>query len=73
VEGSSRRVVGYSGEQSRVGKCETGENKGGSRMVTLKGVSGTHERKLGRGEDTGRRRRLSGCTRSAPVSGDRAH
>jgi hypothetical protein len=73
VEGSSRRAGGYSGEQSRVGKCETWENKGGARTVTLRGVPGMHERKLGRGKDAGRRRQLSGCARSAPVNADRAN
>jgi hypothetical protein len=73
VEGSSRRTRGYSGEQSRASKCESGENKGGARTVTLRGVPGMHDRKLGRGEDVGRRRRLSGCARSAPVNADWAN
>jgi hypothetical protein len=42
-------------------------------MVTLRGVPGMHERKLGRGKDAGRRWRLSGCMRSASVSVDQAH
>jgi hypothetical protein len=73
VEGSSQRAREYSGEQSRAGNCDTGGNKGGARTITLKGVPGTHERKLGRSEDAGQRRWLSGCTRSAPVSADQAH
>jgi hypothetical protein len=36
VEGSPRRAGGYSGEQLRTGKCETGENKGRPRTVTLR-------------------------------------
>jgi hypothetical protein len=73
TDGSPRWTEGYSDEQLRAGKCETGENKGGARTVTLRGVPGTHERRLGRGEDAGRRRRLSGCARSAPVSANRTN
>jgi hypothetical protein len=73
MEGSSRRAEGYSSEQLWAGKCETGGNKGGARTVTLRGVPGTHERKLGCGKDAGQRHRLSGCARSAPVSAGRAN
>jgi hypothetical protein len=73
VEGSSRRAVGYSNEQSLAGKCETGGKKGRARIVTLRGVPGTHERKLGNSEDAGRRQRLSGCARNASVTVDQAN
>jgi hypothetical protein len=53
-----------------VSKCRTGENKGGVRMVTLREVLGTHERRPGHGEDTGRQRRSCG---SEPVSMDQAN
>jgi hypothetical protein len=55
VEGSPWQTGEHSGEQSRASKCKTGENKGGARTVTLREVSGTHERRPGHGEDTGRR------------------
>jgi hypothetical protein len=61
---------GHSGEQSRVRKCKAGENKGRVRTVTSSGDSGAHKRRLGRGEDVGRRRRLSSCARNVPVSAD---
>jgi hypothetical protein len=56
AKGSPWRTGELSSEQSRASKCKTGENKGGVRMVTLRGVSGTHERRPGHGEDTGRQR-----------------
>jgi hypothetical protein len=59
---------GHSGEQSRARKCKAGENKGRVRTVTSSGDSRTHEQCLGHGEDAGRRRRLSGYARNAPVS-----
>jgi hypothetical protein len=68
--GESWRTGEYSGEQSQASKCETGENKGGARTVTLREVSGTHERWPGHGEGTGRRR-LS--YDSEPVSVDQAN
>jgi hypothetical protein len=67
VEGSPQWTREVSGQKSRVSKCRTGKNKGGVRTVTLREVSGTHERHLGHGEDTGRRRRS--CD-SEPVSVD---
>jgi hypothetical protein len=51
-------------------KCRTGENKGGVRTVTLREVSGTHERRPGHGEDTGRWQQSCG---SEPVSVDQAN
>jgi hypothetical protein len=44
VEGSPQWTEEHSCEQSRESKCETGENKGVARTVTLREVSGTHER-----------------------------
>jgi hypothetical protein len=61
---------GHSGEQSRARKYTTVENKGKVRMVTSSGESGAHERRLGRGEDAGRRRRLFGCIGNPSVSTD---
>jgi hypothetical protein len=57
VEGSPRRSGEYSGEQSRASKCKIGENKGMAGMISLREVSGTHERWPGHGEGMGRRRR----------------
>jgi hypothetical protein len=54
AEGSPRRTGEHSSEQLRASKCKIGENKGGARTVTLREVSGTHERWSGHGEDTGR-------------------
>jgi hypothetical protein len=70
VEGSPRWTGEYSGEQSQASKCETGENKDRARTVTLREVSGTHGRRPGHGEDTGRRQRSCG---SEPVSVDQAN
>jgi hypothetical protein len=47
---SPQRTREHSGEQSRVTKCKTGENRGGVRSVTLSGGSGTLERRPGHGE-----------------------
>jgi hypothetical protein len=73
AEGSSQRARGYSDEQSRTGKCETRGIKGDARSLTLKGVPRMHECKLGHDEGAGRRRQLSCCARSAPVSAGRAN
>jgi hypothetical protein len=70
VEGSPQWIAEYSSEQSRAGTCETGENKGGARTVTLREVPGTHEQWSGHGEGTGRRWRSYG---SEPVSVDQAN
>jgi hypothetical protein len=64
---------GHSSEQSWARKCKARENKGSVMMFTSSGDSGTHERRLRHGEDTGRRRRLSGCARNALVSTDQAN
>jgi hypothetical protein len=55
--GSPRRTGEYPGEQSRATKSITGEIRDEVRSITLRGGSGTLERCLGHGEDTGRRRR----------------
>jgi hypothetical protein len=47
-----------------------GKLKGRARTVTLREVSGTHERRPGHGEDTGRWRQSCG---SEPVSVDQAN
>jgi hypothetical protein len=52
--GNPRRTGEYSGEQSRATKGIPGEIRGGVRSVTLRGGSGTLERRPGHGEDTGR-------------------
>jgi hypothetical protein len=70
---SPRRTREHSGEQSRASKCKTGENKGGVRMVTMRGGSGTLERRPGHGEDAGRWRRNYGGVRKALVSMDQAN
>jgi hypothetical protein len=61
---------GHSGEQSRARKCTIEGNKGRVRMVTSSRDSGSHEQRLGHGEDAGRRQRFSDCASNAPVSVD---
>jgi hypothetical protein len=54
--GSPRRTEQHSGDQLRATKHMTGDNRGGVMTVTLREVSGTHERCPRHGEDAGRRR-----------------
>jgi hypothetical protein len=68
--GSPRRTREHSGEQSRAAKCITGEIRGGVRMVTLRGGSGTLERHPGHDEGIGRRWWSYG---REPVSVDQAN
>jgi hypothetical protein len=70
MEGSPQRTKEYSGEQTRPSKSDIGKNKGRARTVTLREVSGTHERWPGHGVGTGQRRRSCG---SEPVSVDQAN
>jgi hypothetical protein len=53
--GSPQRSGEHSSEQSHVTKCNTGENRGGVRMVTLREDSGAHKWRPGHGEDSSRR------------------
>jgi hypothetical protein len=71
--GSPRQTGEHSGEQSRASKCNTGENKGGVRTVTLRGGSGTLDRRSGHDKDAGRQRQNCGCVRKAPMSADQAN
>jgi hypothetical protein len=70
---SPRRTEEHSSEQSRATKCTTGEIRGGVWSVTLRGGSGTLERRSGHDEDASRWRWGFGCTGKTPVSADRAN
>jgi hypothetical protein len=63
----------YSGEQSRMTEGNQGKNRGGAGLLTSREDSGTLEQRQGHDEGLGRRQRLSGYAREAPVSTGRGN